>query len=96
MKAEVWRRDAPNIVFDEFADKPFTHAGDASVYDVRFVDTDDPFFFDARDRKKITPPSLEEEVAFDDAGDAGLSFNEWLSARREADEMPPVEFPIFH
>ena len=97
MKAEIWRRDEPDTVYDEFADKPFTYAVDASVYDVRFVHTDDPFFFDVRDRNKVKPPTLEEEVAFDEAADAGLSLNEWLLTKRHANEMPPVvDFPIFN
>ncbi len=97
MKAEIWQRDEPNAVYDEFSDKPFTHAVDASVYDVRFVHTDDPFFYDLSDRKRVKPPTLEEEVAFDDAGDAGLSLNEWLLTERHANEMPPVvDFHIFH
>ena len=53
MKAEIWRRDEPDTVYDELADKPFKYAVDASVYDVRFVHTDDPFFYDMTDRTGV-------------------------------------------
>ena len=97
MKAEIWRRDEPDTVYDEFSDKPFIHVADGSVYEVRFVHTDDPFFFDVTDRQKIKPPTLEEEVAFDETADAGLSLNEWLLTKRHANEMPPVvDFTIFN
>ncbi len=96
MKAEIWRRDAPETLFDEFADKPFIECVDASVFEVRFVHTDDPFFYDMNDRTGVKPPTLEEEIAFDDAGDAGRSLNEWLLTERHANELPlVVDFPDF-
>ena len=99
MKAEVWRRDAPNTVYDEFSDKPFIDAADGSVYEVRFMHTDDPFFFDARDRKQVTPPTVEEEIAFDEEtreqGLVHLSLNEWLLKKPYATKMPNIaDIPI--
>ena len=70
--------------YDAFGQYPFKTCNEGATFEVEFVDTDDPFFYDKADRigMKI---ELEEEVAYDDAVAAGTTntgIEAWVSARR--------------
>ena len=71
--------------YDAFVQYPFKTCNEGATFEVEFVDTDDPFFYDKFDRgPKI---ELEEEVAYDDAVAAGTTntgIEAWVSARRAA------------
>ena len=73
-----------DVLFDVFVQYPFKTCSEGATFEVEFVDTDDPFFYDKFDRigMKI---KLEEEVAYDDAVAAGTTTNGievWVWARR--------------
>ena len=54
------------ITYDEFADMPFLSCNGKDVMTVVFIHTDDPYFYDLRDRRPrpCTPPcELENELA---------------------------------
>ena len=72
--------------YDAFVQYPFKTCNEGATFEVEFVDTDDPFFYDKADRigMKI---ELEEEVAYDDAvaaGTATTGIEAWVLARRAA------------
>jgi len=71
-------------VYDEFIDLPFQHCRDEDVFDVSFVKTNDPLFYDIADRVGVKL-TLEEEVAYDLAVSDGLAtdgIEAWAAARR--------------
>ena len=53
------------ITYDEFADMPFVDCASEDVMTVVFINTDDPFFYDLRDRRRPGPhkPPRELETA---------------------------------
>ena len=54
------------ITYDEFADMPFVDCASEDVMTVVFINTDDPFFYDLRDRRPgpCTPPlELQQALA---------------------------------
>ena len=60
-----------DVLFDAFGQYPFKNCSEGATFEVEFMDTDDPFFYDKFDRgPKI---ELEEEVAYDDAVAAGTA-----------------------
>ncbi len=71
--------------YDAFVQYPFKACSEGATFEVEFLDTDDPFFYDKFDRgPKI---ELEEEVAYDDAvaaGTATTGIEAWVWARRAA------------
>ncbi len=72
------------VLFDVFGQYPFKNCSEGAAYEVKFVDTDDPFFYDKFDRIGLTI-KLEEEVAYDDAVAAGTTntgIEAWVWARR--------------
>ncbi len=74
-----------DVLFDAFVQCPFKTCNEGAAYEVKFVDTDDPFFYDKFDRIGLTI-KLEEEVAYDDAVAAGTTtgIEAWVWARRAA------------
>ena len=72
-----------DVLFDAFVQCPSKTCSEGAAYEVKFVDTDDPFFYDKFDRgPKI---ELEEEVAYDDAvaaGTATTGIEAWVLTRR--------------
>ena len=47
---------------DELMDKPFWGSADKTVFDVVFMQTDDPYFYDLRDRRGPRQPKVELEL----------------------------------
>ncbi len=73
-----------DVLFDVFGQYPFKNCNEGAAYEVKFADTDDPFFYDKFDRIGLKI-ELEEEVAYDDAVAAGTTTNGievWVWARR--------------
>ena len=73
-----------DVLFDAFCQYPFKTCNEGATFEVEFVDTDDPLFYDKVDRIG-TRIELEEEVAYDDAVAAGTTntgIEAWVSARR--------------
>ena len=54
-----------SITYDEFTDMPFVGCSGGDVLTVVFINTDDPYFYDLRDRRRLGPctPPLELETA---------------------------------
>ena len=70
--------------YDVFGQYPFKTCSEGVTFEVEFVDTDDPLFYDKADRIGIKI-ELDEEVAFDDAVAAGTTtsgIEAWVLARR--------------
>ena len=72
-----------DVLFDVFVQYPFKTCNEGATFEVEFVDTDDPFFYDKFDRIGFKI-ELEEEVAYDDAVAAGTStgIEAWVLGRR--------------
>ena len=77
------------VTYDKFYESP-VFLQDV-ICTVHFIDTDDPYFYDAADRKGIKP-TLQEEVEYDDAVAAGDTISDlegWVSKKRlDASVMP--------
>ena len=50
------------ITYDEFADMPFVDCAPEDVMSVVFINTDDPFFYDLRDRRRPGPHTPPHEL----------------------------------
>ena len=50
------------ITYDEFADMPFVDCAPEDVMSVVFINTDDPFFYDLRDRRRPRPHTPPHEL----------------------------------
>ena len=48
--------------YDEFMEKPFWGCDDKTMFDVEFMQTDDPYFYDLRDRRGPRKPTVELEL----------------------------------
>ncbi len=73
-----------DTTYDAFGQYPFKTCSEGATFEVEFVDTDDPYFYDKFDRLGMKI-ELEEEVAFDDAVAAGTTtsgIEAWVLARR--------------
>ncbi len=74
------------MLYDEFGQKPFIGCADENQICVVFAPTDDPFFYDKYDRRG-TKVTLEEEVLWEQAVEAGSTtseLEEWVLARRSS------------
>ena len=80
MKAVL--QTADGVRYDEFLQLPFGDCVEGKVFDVEFMSTDDPYFYDKIDRArpKIT---LEEEVAHDEALNSGATTKDLQTWVRE-------------
>ena len=61
-----------DVLFDAFGQYPFKTCSEGATFEVEFVDTDDPYFYDKFDRIGLNI-GLEEEVAYDDVVAAGMT-----------------------
>jgi len=73
--------------YDEFSDQPFKLLLQGEGVAVEFVLTDNPYFYDVVDRRGPLRITLEEEVAYETAGDHAGDDNlppltDWVLARR--------------
>ena len=69
--------------YDEFSDQPFKLLLQGEGVAVEFVLTDNPYFYDVVDRRGPLRITLEEEVAYETAGDDNLPpLTDWVLARR--------------
>ncbi len=83
--------------FDEFLELPFMNCVEGQVFDVIFMDTDDPYHYDKIDRArpKIT---LEEELAHDEAVKVGATTEDlatWVCGLRDPKFMLPEPAVMF-
>ena len=95
LKAVLMTTDG--VRYDEVVQLPFVSCVEGAVFDVIFVDTDDPYRYDKMDRtrKKIT---LEEEVAHDEAVRMGATTEDletWVCGLRDPMFMLPDPAVIF-
>ena len=75
-----------DVTYDDFIAQPFRNCASGVVFEVAFHRTDDPYFYDKADRERIKP-TLEEEMAYDDAAagtDPIADLKEWVVAYRLA------------
>ena len=89
MKAVL--QTAGGVRYDEFLQLPFVNCVEGEVFDVEFMDTDDPYHYDKIDRArpKIT---LEEELAHDEAVKVGATTEDlatWVCGLRDPKFMLP-------
>ena len=69
--------------YDEFSDQPFKLLLQGEGIAVEFVLTDNPYFYDVVDKRGPLRITLEEEVAYETAGDDNLPpLTHWVLARR--------------
>ncbi len=80
MKAVLMSAD--DVRYDEFLQLPFANCVEGEIFDVTFMDTDDPYFYDKMDRArpKIT---LEEEIAHEEAVKVGATTEDLQTWVRE-------------
>ena len=80
MKAVL--QTAGGVRYDEFLQLPFVNCVEGEVFDVEFMNTDDPYHYDKMDRTwpKI---KLEEEVAHDEALNSGATTKDLQTWVRE-------------
>ncbi len=80
MKAVLMTADG--VKYDEFLQLPFENCVEGEIFDVIFMNTDDPYFYDKMDRArpKIT---LEEEVVHDEALNSGATTKDLQTWVRE-------------
>ena len=93
MKAVISRRDYPETVYDEFDDKPF--ATPSTSFNIEFIPTDDPSFYDLIDRAQ--PNISLEECEFDEEvrqGIAERTLSEWVLQKRSVHQKPMLELPF--
>jgi len=81
--------------WDEFGDTPFAGHDDKVgklVGKVKFIPTDDPFFYDVADR--VGPKgTVEDEILYDEAEQRGItmpSYKDWLRSRRAREVLRPL------
>ena len=74
-----------DVLYDEFSDKPFLNCLDSATFELDFIETDDPYFYDKADRCRLKV-KLEEEVEYDEAVSSGAApvsdLETWVRGRR--------------
>ncbi len=70
MKAVLMTADG--VKYDEFLQLPFANCVEGEIFDVIFMNTDDPYFYDKMDRAR-PKTTLEEEIAHEEAVKAGAT-----------------------
>ena len=74
-----------DVLYDEFSDKPFQNCIEKATFEVDFIETDDPYFYDKADRCGLKV-KLEEEVEYDAAMSSGVApvndLETWVRGRR--------------
>ena len=74
-----------DVIYDEFSEKPFQNCIETATFEVDFIETDDPYFYDKADRCRLKV-KLEEEVEYDDAVISGVApasdLETWVRGRR--------------
>ena len=88
---------AGGVRYDEFLQLPFVNCVEGEVFDVEFMNTDDPYHYDKMDRTrpKIT---LEEEIAHEDAVRMGATTEDlatWVCGLRDPKFMLPEPAVMF-
>ena len=73
------------VLYDEFSEKPFLNCLESATFEVDFIETDDPYFYDKADRCRLKV-KLEEEVEYDEAVSSGVApvsdLESWVRGRR--------------
>ena len=74
-----------DVVYDKLSEKPFLNCLESATFEVDFVETDDPYFYDEADRCRLKV-KLEEEVEYDEAVCSGVApasdLETWVRGRR--------------
>ena len=74
-----------DVLYNEFSEKPFQNCIESATFEVDFVETDDPYFYDKADRCRLKV-KLEEEVEYEEAVSSGVApandLETWVRARR--------------
>ena len=74
-----------DVIYDEFSDKPFQNCLESATFELDFIETDDPYFYDKADRCRLKV-KLEEEVEYDEAVSSGVApvsdLETWVRGRR--------------
>ena len=82
MKAVLEHGD---VLYDEFSEKPFLNCLESATFEVDFIETDDPYFYDKADRCRLKV-KLEEEVEYEEAVSSGVApvsdLETWVRGRR--------------
>ncbi len=89
MKAVLMTADG--VRYDEFLQLPFKNCVEGAIFDVEFMNTDDPYHYDKMDRTrpKIT---LEEEIAHEEAVKVGATTEDlrtWVCGLRDPKFLLP-------
>ena len=74
-----------DVVYDKFSEQPFLNCLESATFELDFIETDDPYFYDKADRCRLKV-KLEEEVEYDDAVISGVApandLETWVRGRR--------------